>query len=136
MRVGPASIAILTMLLLFAGCSSAPADARPDPDTQRLPTVPSENYAADIDTLANRLLPAALNEMHWASLKIDNQVTALRATAITPADQPVEIRAQNIGGNQAALQIRVGYFGHEELERAFHDALQVVVKRWNDKQKK
>lgn len=122
--------------LLLSACSSRATDARPDPDTQRLPDVPSVDYPADIDTLAGRLIPWTLVDLHWAALQTDNQVTALRITAINPADQSIEIRAQNIGNGRCAVQIRVGYFGDEKRERAFHDALNAVVKRWREKQKK
>ena len=130
---------LLTLLLLAAGCSTftpgAPG-ARPNPNTQRLPGVPSVNYIVDIDSLANRLLPATLTRLHWAVLQLDNQVTALRMTAINAADQAIEIRAQNIGNDRSAVQIRVGYFGDRKRERAFHQVLKNVIQRWRKKQQK
>jgi len=129
----------LVLLLLLSACSSratVSGGARPDPDMQRLPGVPSADYPADIDTLADRLIPWTLADLHWAALRTDNQVTALRVTAINPAEQSIEIRAQNIGNGRCAVQIRVGRFGDEKRERAFHDALNAVVKRWREKRDK
>lgn len=127
-------ISSFVLLLALSACSTTATNARPNTDTQRMADKPSVTYPADIDTLANHLLPVAIAQMHWAPLQLTNQVTALRQTALTPADQQVEIRAQSAGRDRSAVQIRVGYFGDEKLERTFQDTLKDVVRRWRKKQ--
>ena len=127
MRTGLACALILMPLL--AGCSSSEMTSRPDPSTDPLSEHPSRAYAGlTIDELA-ALLPDAVRSLRWAPLGITNEVTALRMRALTPDDRPVEIRARQSGETGVRVQARVGFFGDENEQERFHEALRRVIEQ-------
>jgi hypothetical protein len=119
----------LVGLMLCAGCAR-PGGARPTADTAPLPDVRPVTVRADIDALAQRIIPQAVRQMHWAMLRTNNQVTALRIDALTPDDRYVDIRAQQQDGDRVQLQVKVGYFGDRLAERQFIDAVGDQLDQW------
>lgn len=97
----------------------------PDESTQAMSDAPGREITADIDALAT-LMPIVCERMHWGLKKVDNQVTALRAEALTPDDRSVEIRAQTVDGG-TDVQVKVGFFGSAAEEQQFFDALTHVL---------
>lgn len=98
---------------------TSPLTHRPDSDAVAFT---EGQYETDIDTLS-ALMPKVFVEMGWGLGAISNQVTTLRATGITHNDRPVEVRAQQIEVNQVEVQVVVGRFPDEAIQKAFHAAL-------------
>lgn len=120
---------VLAGALAWAGCAES-GGARPTADTAPMPGVRPTLVEVDIDALAQRIIPQAIQQMHWAVLRTNNQVTALRIDALTPDDRYVDIRAQQQAGDQVQLQVKVGYFGDRITERQFLDAVADQVDQW------
>ena len=103
------------------GCGSDQS-AYPSPETRPLPHAPAAEHEIDINALAT-VLPRVFADLHWGQMKIENELTALRARALTPGDRPVDVRAQETLDG-VAVQAKVGYFGDAEMERRFFAALE------------
>jgi hypothetical protein len=119
------AVATVGLIAGLAGCPSGSASPAPDERTKALPDSREAQVATDIDTLA-KALPIIAARMHWGLKKVDNQVTALRAEALTPDDRTVEIRAQTTAAG-SAVQVKVGFFGHEAEEKQFLATLAQVL---------
>jgi len=111
-------------LLVAAGCGGPSPHSRTSPDTAALPADQAApgSYDTTIDTFAG-LLPGMFSNLEWGLAGVNNQITALRATGITGTDKPVELRAQQVDIHRIDVQIKVGLFGNESAERAFHAEL-------------
>ncbi len=128
-----AAAAIFALCLALGGCSGGADSAFPG--SSPLPASAAAGaFDADIDTLAT-VLPRAIEAMHWGRMRITSETTALSASALTPDDRPVEIRAQ-AGDGSTAVQVTVGYFGDEQLEREFLRALDAEIVKWRAKHKR
>ena len=122
----PKCLFTLGRLLLIAGLTGiwgcgSDQSAYPSRQTRPLPDAPASAYEIDINALAT-ILPRVFAELHWGQMKIENELTALRARALTPGDHLVDVRAQETHDG-VAVQARGGYFGDAEMERRFFATL-------------
>jgi hypothetical protein len=116
-------VGAVALLCMLTGCPPKQNQPVPDESTRAMADAVSQSYPIDIDTLAAILTPVMV-DMHWGLVKLDNQITALRATALTDDDRTVEIHAQT-ASNGIDVQVRVGHFGDRVTEQQFLNALRV-----------
>jgi hypothetical protein len=76
--------------------------------------------------------------MEWTQVSIHSDEAALAITGITPADRPVEVRAQLRPAPQtgAAVQVSVGYFNDHHAQQALLQAIDDATTAWRLKQQR
>lgn len=124
---------VLAVTLWLGGCSGTPS-VYPSEASHPAKAMTPGRIVADIDSLAT-VLPLTFDALHWGTVRVVNEVTALHAAALTEDDRPVEVRAQYTPEG-LDVQVKVGYFGDKQAEQRLLEEVAVQLDRFRDRQQR